>query len=69
MGLGKYIDLSQLAKEIGGPEKCIKMIKSHKTILKTATALLPFAAYGVINVGQKTYQKVKSFKNKKTTQN
>lgn len=60
MGLGKYIDLSQLAKNIGGPEKCIKIIKSHNAIVGTTIALLPFAAYGAVDAGQKAYQKIKS---------
>lgn len=68
MGLGKYVDLSQLAKKAGGPEKCIRIIKSHKAILGTAVALVPFAVHGAVDLSQKSYKKMKELKYKKETE-
>lgn len=65
MGLGKYIDLSQLAKKTGGPEKCIRRIKTHNAIIGTAVALVPFAVHGAVDLGRKSYQKIQDFKKQK----
>ena len=61
MGLGRYLDLSHLAKEIGGPEKSIKIIKAHKGLMLATITLLPFAIDGVFDISKKVSHKIKEF--------
>lgn len=62
MGLGKYPDLSHLAKETGGPEKGIRAINAYKPLVLTTAMLLPLAINGTIDLAQKVNRKIKQNK-------
>lgn len=59
MGLGKYPDLSHLAKETGGPEKGIRAINAYKPLILTTITLLPLAINGTVDIVQKINHKIK----------